>query len=750
METNNYNLENKVMPSFFYTIASSESHPLVSFQELERNITQDAMLKARTEDYRKRLEISKDYADEIKRMTPGISISAMMDGKGKQLANFLKPTYLMMLDFDHVPTEQLQEKMDLADADCHVKARYKTISGRGFRLFVSYSPIDDDEVSILELFSLMIRKVMRYYELLLGIKPDAQCTDITRMAGLAHDPDAYFNWEAEPFVADAKDFKTLYTQKANAAKSAKRISKKRRKQQVATPSTSKVSIEEAAPHIKQLLQQWGFVFEAGRHNKYMLQFGRVCVLYGIEKAEALSYASKEFGNDYDNVESVLKACYKHTDKLGLWHFYRPGEGYAANPSVKVIKQWLSSRYEFHQNTVTGFYEVRSRIIEKAKYLKWKQIDDNIANSIWSEMEEQGLSITIKKLHAIIESDFSEPFDPLEDYLRNLPQWDGKTDYIGQLADRIKIHEMPQELHTQTLFKYFFKKWFVAMVVAWVTLSVVSQTIMVFIGKGGIFKTTFFAYLLPPCLRPYFINESTACYTDKDFMEAFASKALLCLDEFESAFGKNLSAFKSCVTKLVFSIRRPYDKYRSEMPHRGALCATSNTVQIITDEENRRYSPWLIDSIQSPQDHPIDYEHIYAQAVALGKEVMERKASHQEGWVFWLTPEDIEVMREHNKPFMVSNFAEEQILRFYRVPHADTPSQFIKFRFTSEIMERIGGNPALSKNLNKHNLNATLKRLGFPKAHKENGNGWWVIEMDGAEINNNSLFDPQAKDELSNE
>ena len=131
------------------------------------------------------------------------------------------------------------------------------------------------------------------------------------------------------------------------------------------------------------------------------------------------------------------------------------------------------------------------------------------------------------------------------------------------------------------------------------------------------------------------------------MEAFSSKALLCLDSLESTFGKGLSALKSNVTKLVFSIRRPYDKYRSELLHRGALCGTSNSIQIITDEENRRYSPWFVDNIESPRETPIDYQHVYAQAVALGQEVTNRVKNQEEGWVYWLTTVDIDVMREHN-------------------------------------------------------------------------------------------------------
>ena len=317
----------------------------------------------------------------------------------------------------------------------------------------------------------------------------------------------------------------------------------------------------------------------------------------------------------------------------------------------------------------------------------------------------------------------------------------KPTYMLQLADRIEVENLPANEHTQSLFRYFFKKWLVAMVVAWVTLKVVNQMILIFVGKGGIFKTTFFLMLLPPQLRQYFLNDSTGAYTDKDFMEAFSSKALLCLDEFEMVFGKNLSAFKSNMTKVTFSIRRPYDKYRSEMPHRGSLCGTTNTQQFITDEENRRYCPWLVKSIESPIDHPIDYDHVFAEAVALGREVMSHPKGEPLEWTYWLTRDDIELMRIHNRLFMVANYAEEQILKYYKVPLPETPLEYIKFRYSAEILERIGMNPALRQNLNNQNIGNVMKRLGFKKIHKKNGNGWAVIEKEGCEINREAFIDP---------
>ena len=732
----------EVMPSFFWTIASSEGHQLINKDELVRIIKFDEMTKNHTELYRKQVPISKALADNTKLMMPGITASALMDGQGKQVANILKPTYWLAVDIDKIPDEKMQEVIAKADKDPYVMARYVTASGHGLRILARYKPFDDPEVTAVELFDVVVRKAMDYFSILLGVPADEKCCDITRMCGLAHDPTAYFCWNSKPFELESKDIKRLYFKKSMAEKYERRSSRRRKPSQKMVSLAKHIpTIDEAAASIEKLLETWGKAFEPSRHNDYVYNFGLTCLKYDIDQKEATDYADQHFSAQYPKTVSVMNQAYKHQEQRGTWQFMRKGESYGKKPSIKMLKQWLSMRYEFHRNEVTGYYEVCSRDVIKGKFHHWTRMDDNIENSLWIEMEEDGLQTQQPRLHSLINSDFSEKYNPLLDYLTALPAWDGKTDYIQMLADRIHIADTDGAHHTQEDFRYFFKKWFVAMVVTWVTDTVVGQTILIFVGKGGIFKTTFFDKLLPKLLHEYFINESTASYTDKDFMEAMASKALMCLDEFETAFGKNLSAFKSCVTKLFFSIRRPYDKYRTELPHRAAMCGTSNSVQIISEEENRRYSPWLIESIDSPIDHPIDYQHVYAQAVTLGKEVMERQRKHEDGWVFWLTTEDIEVMREHNKMFMISNYMEDQILRYYRVPDKDVEARYIKFRYSSEILERIGGCPALSRYIYQQNLASTLLRLGFERKRRSKGMGWFVIEKEVGEMNTDAIVSP---------
>lgn len=732
----------EVLPSFFWTIASSEGHQLINKDELVRIIKFDEMTKNHTELYRKQVPISKALADNTKLMMPGITASALMDGQGKQVANILKPTYWLAVDIDKIPDEKMQEVIAKADKDPYVMARYVTASGHGLRILARYKPFDDPEVTAVELFDVVVRKAMDYFSILLGVPADEKCCDITRMCGLAHDPTAYFCWDSKPFELDTKDIKRLYFKKSMAEKYERRSSRRIKPSQKMVSLAKHIpTIDEAAASIEKLLETWGKAFEPSRHNDYVYNFGLTCLKYDIDQKEATDYADQHFSAQYPKTVSVMNQAYKHQEQRGTWQFMRKGESYGKKPSMKMLKQWLSMRYEFHRNEVTGYYEVCSRDVLKGKFHHWTRMDDNIENSLWIEMEEDGLQTLLRRLHSLINSDFSEKYNPLLDYLTALPAWDGKTDYIQMLADRIHIADTDGAHHTQEDFRYFFKKWFVAMVVTWVTDTVVGQTILIFVGKGGLFKTTFFDKLLPRLLHDYFINESTASYTDKDFMEAMASKALMCLDEFETAFGKNLSAFKSCVTKLFFSIRRPYDKYRTELPHRAAMCGTSNSVQIISEEENRRYSPWLIESIDSPIDHPIDYQHVYAQAVALGKEVMERQRKHEDGWVFWLTTEDIEVMREHNKMFMISNYMEDQILRYYRVPGKDVEARYIKFRYSSEILERIGGCPALSRYIYQQNLASTLLRLGFERKRRSKGMGWFVIEKEVGEMNTDAIVSP---------
>lgn len=450
----------------------------------------------------------------------------------------------------------------------------------------------------------------------------------------------------------------------------------------------------------------------------------------------------KFGGEYADTERVAREIYKHTERLGTWKIRQQGDDEQKRyTSMRALLGWLGARYEMHHNTLSNQYEVRAINTGEKLYLDWTEVDTRVSNSLFVKMELENICTTQKKLDTVIRSNFSPEFNPMEEYLKSLPKWDRKTDYIAELAHRVTVMQTGGYRHTEEDFAYAFRKWLVNMVVCWVRPDVTNQSIMVFVGKGGIFKTTFFDHLLPPHLRKYFANDSTGDYKNKDFLQMCASKAIVCLDEFSCLRGKNLDSFKSNITKRNISMRIPYAEWDCILQNNAGFCATSNEVHIIDDDENRRFLIWRIEKIKSPIDFPFNYEGIYSQAVALAQEVIEKRRRGEPcDWVYWFTKEENEEIQRHNLYFRVNNYIAERINKFYRVPDADTPSEFCKFVTASDVMERICTNPAFRQSMSNKDISMFMEALGFKKIHRKTGNGWKVIEMRPDEIENNQKMD----------
>ena len=83
------------------------------------------------------------------------------------------------------------------------------------------------------------------------------------------------------------------------------------------------------------------------------------------------------------------------------------------------------------------------------------------------------------IRAVLDSEFVDTFNPFEQYFKNLPPWDGTTDYIAQLATHVHVR------NNTIPFAYYFKKWLVGMVAALFDKEVVKHEILVLTGRQGI-------------------------------------------------------------------------------------------------------------------------------------------------------------------------------------------------------------------------------------------------------------------------
>ena len=244
------------MPSVFSQLDSKMSRPLSCRQELEDLILRNQQLAAITESYQKALAVSKQLADsKVKPLSTGICFAAQLDGRGRLLENVVGEVGCLGLDYDHLSTESMNLIFERIKLSPHTLIAYRTISGNGLRIIVGYQRPEGCELSFVELHQAMLQKAMALFDSLLGIKADRQCVDFLRLSGLAHDEQAFFNWDAEPIVLTDKElakFTSSLLRKKDSKKQAAERSKaaKGSKANGFKLSAEKPTMEEVKMHVR--------------------------------------------------------------------------------------------------------------------------------------------------------------------------------------------------------------------------------------------------------------------------------------------------------------------------------------------------------------------------------------------------------------------------------------------------------------------------------------------------------------------
>ena len=126
--------------------------------------------------------------------------------------------------------------------------------------------------------------------------------------------------------------------------------------------------------------------------------------------------------------------------------------------ISQAEDYLSVRYEFRLNIITGKTEYR-KIGEK----EYAEIKDMELNSLYRELQRYHIPIGIEMLANILHSEFVPAYDPFIEYYKTLAIWDGRTDYIDQLAQTVtlKYSEAASDEDKQKLselFSAYLKKW----------------------------------------------------------------------------------------------------------------------------------------------------------------------------------------------------------------------------------------------------------------------------------------------------
>ena len=705
----------------------------VTLDDAVRLITSDDALRTSTLTYRHDAYVRQNSAaaQRVKAAMPCLAIAVRFDG-GKRREHIVGWTGLSLVDIDHVEEQEIPPLMERIRADVHTLLAYATISGRGIRILYSWTLPEGDAMDMQQphgkantmRYAEAFRMGNDHYAHSLGVETDRQCKNPTRLCGLAHDQQAYYNPGAVPFVTSLP-------------KSANNSHRKA------------VGLSRVLAVVQEELAQAGIEYRAGHHNEYISRMGYLMNLYGVELEELTEWAVGEFADYAEHVPAILRSCYTHTDEFHTRHLpgrkKNTGEGdnddRPTYPTMEEMEHYLRQQAEFRYNVITGKGEYMTRThlnppceggLENSTEsiqapsltgrdgvgLQFAPIDNRFIHTLWKGLAARFKIVRVQDVHQLLMSEFVPPFNPFEEYFDSLPAWDGETDYIAQVAATVHVVADP-DIPDDITFEWAFRKWIVALVAGLFDDDKVNEEILVLVGKQGTYKTTWLARLLPPQLRSYFRIKTDSRHFDKDDKLALAEFALICLEELETLRPSELNQLKALTTDKVINERPAYARFKEERVHIASFCGTSNNIQFLNDPSGeRRWLPFEIERIASPHDYTLPYEGLYAQALQLWRE----------GFPYWFEGEENDRLNHHNNRFEVPDLLHDLIHTHYRVP---MPAEQAVFLTTADIVAHIGY--ALKTPPALHHIGRIMREAGYAAVRRAGRRGYIVVRLDSEHI-----------------
>ena len=383
-------------------------------------------------------------------------------------------------------------------------------------------------------------------------------------------------------------------------------------------------------------------------------------------------------------------------------------------TVEDIQNFIMDRLMLRHNVITRRVEYRLPSSYEHEGTDWQPITDRVVNSLWSELSATKV-VRAQDIYRVLESDFVPEFNPFAFYLEHLPPWNGE-DYILAMSVSVSVRGDVEE---QMLFAEYLKKWLVGMVAGWIDPAVVNNVILVLIGEQGSYKTTWFNYILPPELRAYFYTKTNASKMGRDDLLTLAQYGLVCCEELDTMRPSELNQLKAAVTMPSIDERAAYAHFHEHRKHIASFCGTGNNMQFLSDPTgNRRWLPFEVESIDSPRDHPFEYEGIYSQAYAL----------YKQGFRFWFSKAEIDRLAEHNRQFETPRLEAELVQLYFRKPAGAEPGVFMS---VARAMQVVSAN--ISQKLSPVYLGRALGEQGFRRVKYNGVRGYIVVCRSGDEM-----------------
>lgn len=366
--------------------------------------------------------------------------------------------------------------------------------------------------------------------------------------------------------------------------------------------------------------------------------------------------------------------------------------------VMKTENFMRTHYELRKNVLTGIAQYRDR---GSYYYEWQDITDSVSNTMTIEAQRNGIDSWDKDIHRFLNSTLISQYDPLEDWLRHLPTWDGKE----------RIKDMAARIPTQNeTWEYSLHIWLLSMVAHWMGKDTMHGNAIVplLVGYQGCGKTTFCSQILPQELRTYY-SDDLNFKNDTSLLLALSSYALINIDEFDKITKRQQPVLKYLLSKSDVKLRMPYGQTMEGRRRYASFIATTNNQQPLIDDTGSRRFVCIKVEKNIDTGTPINYPQLYAQLL------------HElnEGYRYWFNEEETSRIMKDNTLFQRTEGLDEILLSLFRRPRENeemTPLNISDIITTIKCnMPNFQANDTMAAR-----IGCALNRLDIQKNRKKNG------------------------------
>ena len=396
---------------------------------------------------------------------------------------------------------------------------------------------------------------------------------------------------------------------------------------------------------------------------------------------------------------------------------------AALETTLAVELFLNENYCFRRNILNGKVEFMEKPNDEVECTTtsdeaWRPLTQEALNSIIRRAKkeqvcEKGSPKT--EIMEFVHSDDVPVHNPIGDYMKLLPKWDGKN-HIGELFGRLPGITSEKQAYLCT--------WFLSMVAHWLQMDTLhgNECVPTLIGAQGCGKTTFFHRLLPPEMRQYYLDHlNLSNKFDKEM--ALTNNLLVNLDELDAIRPSQHAALKQTLSKSKVNGRPIYGASQEDRPRFASFVATTNNPHPLTDATgSRRYICLQIPEGQYIDNSgEIDYQQLYAQAVY---ELTVAKTP------YWFSNDEVARIQQLNQNYMEQKDIAEMVEVCFRKPkEGETPKLMNTKMLLSHIQKEY---PSVdSSHGNKVRVGMAMTNLGYEYADRSNMAFYKVIPLRAA-------------------